>query len=470
MRLGRPSLRIRTRIALSICAVSTGLLVLMSVAVYAVFDRQLIANLDDTLSLRSETNLQLIDTTVAPPALRVTSDPNHELRVGEAVLRLYSVDGTLLVNASPATGLTVEEQRVVTAAIDRNADVFSTIDLHDDEDYRVLASPVRSQGTLVAVLITGLERSRVQNPLSILRLILFVAVPVTAIAAGLGGYWIARRALHPVAAMTATARRITHEDLHQRVEGAGSDDELGQLARTLNSMIARLAETFDRERRFTADASHELRTPLAAIETGIDVTLAQERTPAEYRRVLTLVRRQAGRMHTLANQLLLLSRLDAEEIRHTFAIVDLSGLIEAVVESFRTVHETAMVKIEGAADPLDVRGDFELLARAFLNLLENAVSHVGPTVVVTIALCRGLDGTAIVAIEDDGPGIPDALATEIFQRFRRGDSSRAEGGAGLGLAIVDAIVRGHGGAVGLAPSRCGRGSRFEITLPPVDAG
>jgi signal transduction histidine kinase len=291
---------------------------------------------------------------------------------------------------------------------------------------------------------------------------------MTAAALGLGSYLIARRALYPVAAMTATAREITHGDLRRRIEGARSQDELGHLASTLNAMIGRLNETVDRERRFTADASHELRTPLATIEASIDVTLAQERTPAEYRRVLRLVREQSQRLHRLAGQLLLLARLDADELRSGFAPMELRGLVEAVVESFCERHPQASVQFDGAAGPIEVSGDLELLARAVLNVLENAVAHVGPAVAVEISCHCHADGTTTVTIEDDGPGVADQVVPELFHRFRRGDTG-ARGGTGLGLAIVQAIMQGHGGAARLDPSPNGRGARFELTLPLRDS-
>jgi signal transduction histidine kinase len=459
-----PSLHIRTRIALWIATISIGLLVLMASAVFATFDRQLKSNLDDTLSLRSDTNRQLVDLTSVPPSLVRSPDPEHERFQGEAVLRLYAGDGSLLSDSSPAAGTTAEVQALVQAAAARRSDLYRTIDLGGDEDYRVIASPIRVSDTSTVVLITGLEQERVTGPLRILRLILLIAVPVTAAAAGLGGYWIARRALLPVAAMTETARRISRGDLHQRVPGATANDELGRLAATLNAMIARLGETVERERRFTADASHELRTPLAAIETGIDVTLAHERSAAEYRRVLTVVRGQATRLNTLANRLLLLSRLDADELRSTFTTVELSGLLEAVVDSFRDGHPEATLQLFNSPEPLEVRGDLQLLARAAVNLLENAVIHGGARVGVTIRLTASGD-RALLVIEDDGPGIPPDLAAGIFQRFRRGDAARSRGGAGLGLAIVEAIVLCHRGSVRLVTSPGARGARFEILLP-----
>jgi signal transduction histidine kinase len=464
-----PRASIRTRIAASIFALSFGLLIFMSAMVYIAFERQLRASLDDTLRLQAAAILELVDTTTVPPALAVGVDPGHERAAGEAVLRLYDRNGTLLEDGSPAASTSSGEQQVVKTVLATNQDLYRTVELSDHEDYRILASPVRHNGDETGVVVTGIEWSRVNQPLETLRLTLFIAVAITAAVLACGAYLVARRALHPVAAIAATARRITRGDLHERIEAVQTHDELGELTNTLNSMIGRLAETVDRERRFTADASHELRTPLATIEAGIDVTLSQERDPAEYRRVLGIVREQTQAMHSLARQLLLLSRLDAREVQGAFVSIELVGLVEAIVDSFRDTHPAATVKLLGAGQTLQVRGDLELLARAIINILENAVAHAGPSVCVVVGLQRMSAGSARITISDDGPGVNEQLAAAVFQRFRRGNASRAGGGTGLGLAIVEAIMHAHGGTALLLPSRAGEGARFALTLPLLGA-
>ncbi len=156
-------------------------------------------------------------------------------------------------------------------------------------------------------------------------------------------------------------------------------------------MIARLAETVERERRFTADASHELRTPLAAIEVALDVTLTQDRAVEEYQRVLRMVRTQTQGLHRLAQQLLLLSRLDAQELQAGFVTIDLGELVRAVGDAFRDAYPGSQVSMDIPNTALMVRGDIELLARALTNILENAIQHAGPHVALTIQVqARGI--------------------------------------------------------------------------------
>ena len=460
-----PDLPIRVRIALTIFAFASGLLVLMSIAVYLAFDHQVVASLDSTLRLRAESNLQFVDLNARPPTLRVPGDPGLSRSEGESLLRLYDANGALLTDASPATGGGEGERDGVASVIAARRDRYLTIDLGGGEDYRVLVSPLTNGGALTGVLVTGVERSRVNGPINILRLILSLAVPLTSLLLGLGGYLVARRALRPVASMASVADQIASGDLARRIVAGRSNDELGQLAHTLNSMIERLSETMERERRFTSDASHELRTPLTSIETSIDVTLTQERPVAEYQRVLRMIRGQSRRLRTLTRQLLLLSRLDAREVKREFVEIELNGLLDAVAESFRDAHPTAAVTLTAAHHPLDVLGEIELLARAFNNVLENAVAHAGPTVSITIDASPSTSNQALVRITDDGPGVPANLADEIFQRFRRGDESRHTAGSGLGLAIVDAIMTAHHGSVHLISGEPDVGASFLFTLP-----
>src|SRR3954451_17386463 len=204
----RPRIPIRIRIALSIFALSTGLLVIMSFLVYIGFERQLRANLDDTLRLQAAANLEFVNAARTPPALTIGIDPGQQRLAGEAVLRLYDADGALLADASPASATASSEKDVVRAALGASRDVYRTVVLGDNEAYRIVASPVRHDGRVTGALVTGIEWSRVNQSLETLRLILLIAVGLTAAALAGGAYLIARRALRPVAEIVATAHRI----------------------------------------------------------------------------------------------------------------------------------------------------------------------------------------------------------------------------------------------------------------------
>ncbi len=458
---------IRAKIALAIFCLSAGALVAMSIAVYAAFEHALTDNLDDTLRLRQDSNMALVDLTASPPKLGAGPDPGSELSRGEAVLRLFAPSGEVLKDGSPATMTSDSERDLVLTAVARDQSVYRTIDLNEDRDFRVVATPLESNGSIVAILVTGVERSQVNEPIAVLRIILVLAIPLTSIGLGLGSYWIARVALGPVSRITATARRISGGDLRSRIEGVHSKDEVGELADTLNAMIARLAETVERERRFTADAAHELRTPLAAIEASVDVTLGQQRTEAEYRHALEAAKTQSRRLARLTQQLLLLSRLDARDVEWEFEPIEIAELLDAVVATFLDTHPAAQVEVRDEGPGTRVRGDVELLARAFMNVLENAALHVGDDVAIDVRMTTDIASRmTTISIVDNGEGFPEALADRAFHRFAQGDESRSRGGSGLGLAITAAIISVHGGEARIVREP-GAGGNVEITLPTV---
>jgi heavy metal sensor kinase len=458
-----PKLSIRSRIALAIFGASAIALVMMSLAVYLAFERGLRASLDDNLRDRSASYAPLVDTSVRPATLRLAVDTRQERAKGEALVRLYDTSGQLLHDASPAAGTSPEEAVLARRAEARSGEAMSNFSYSDGERFRVLAVPVyNSSEAVAAVLVTGLEQSQVGEPLGILRFILLLAVPSTSLALAFGSFVIVRRALRPVVSITASAERIAAGDLRERIEGVEPHDEIGELGRTFNHMIERLEETVERERRFTADAAHELRTPLAAMETSVDVTLGQQRSANEYRRALETVRGQTQRLDRLTSQLLLLSRLDAETLQTNFETVDLARLVRTVASSFADAHPEATVSLSGSDEALVMRGNSELLARAFGNVLDNAVIHGSQTATISISMQR-LGDQARVVIADDGPGIGSLPAEVAFHRFRRGDAARSVGGSGLGLAIVDSIVHVHGGRVRLVPAD--QGTVVEFSLP-----
>ncbi len=453
---------IRTRVALTILTLSASALALMSIGVYLAFESRLRANFDDTLRIRSAADFALVDTSGGTLALRASADPGNERTSGVSLLRLYGSDGKLIANGASAVGTSAGESAVAQHAARTGVETFATLKYNGAEEFRVIASPVRDAGAIHAVMVSGLETAQVEEPLTILRVALIVAVPVTSLVLAIGAFFIARRALRPIAAITASANRIAHGDLRERITSINSRDEVGELATTFNQMIERIEDTLERERRFTADASHELRTPLTALETSIDVTLSQRRREEEYERTLTAMRAQTGRLSALMRQLLLLSRVDTASVASTFEDLDLAAVLAAVSESFAESHPDAILEAHGLDEALPLRGNFELLIRLFGNVLENAVVHGSPEARITVSLSRQ-SGNARIVIHDDGPGIPEEIREAAFQRFRRADAARTRGGSGLGLAIVESIAHAHGGGVRILAG--GPGTTIEITLP-----
>jgi signal transduction histidine kinase len=288
--------------------------------------------------------------------------------------------------------------------------------------------------------------------------------------------------------MTTTARRIGAEHLEERLAGAGADDELGRLARTLNEMLARLEAAFAQARRFSADASHELKTPLTVLRGEIEVALRSARDPAEYQRVLTSVLEEVESMARLVDDLLLLSRADAGALRWDVAPVEMDRLLEEVAKEGEILGrgKEVQVRILGL-EPLVVRGDGQRLKQLLRNLVDNGVKYTPPGGKVCLALRaagreavepnpkskiqnpklpEAFESWAEVTVQDTGVGIPPEALPRIFERFYRADPARSRdtGGAGLGLCIANTIALAHGGRIDVQ-SAPGAGSTFTLRLP-----
>ena len=335
----------------------------------------------------------------------------------------------------------------------------------------------------VAVVPLSLDPSRqlgfaiVAEPLSVieeglrrLRRDFVFGVPLILLLASLGGYFLARKSLSPIALMNQQTQRITAQNLSAQLDVANPRDEVGGLAITINALLARLDAAFQEQKRFIADASHELRTPLAVLRGETEVALEQERVTAEYKESLALIKDEAERLSRIVENLFMLARqpVDAPSmIRETVR------LDEVVADCARAAGVLATqkglrLKIEGSLAAMTMNGDDEMLKRMLLNLLDNAVKYTPAGGEISIAL-GSQNGAAHIVVTDTGIGIPAEDQSRIFDRFYRVDKarSRALGGAGLGLSIARWIVEGHGGSLSVE-SVVGRGSSFTVELPLKD--
>jgi heavy metal sensor kinase len=344
-------------------------------------------------------------------------------------------------------------------------ETFETVRIGgSDEDVRLLTVPIVRDGQLARIVQVGMSFRRADAVLRRYVHALVVLIPLGVALATIGGALIARTALRPVDEMARAARRITAEDLGQRISLRGTGDELDRLAETLNEMLGRLAGTFAEMRRFAADAAHELRTPLTALKGGIEVSLRAARSAEEYRQVLTSSLEEVERLIRLAEDLLLLSRSAAgpESPRGRVELEPL--LLELFEIGARLAQGTGVSVRLNDVTPATVRGDGLALHRAVLNLIENAVKYTPAGGKVELSLTTE-DGHASLAVQDTGIGIAPEDAGRIFEPFLRLDDARARetGGAGLGLAIARAIVLAHGGTLTLR-SEPGAGSSFVVRL------
>ena len=325
--------------------------------------------------------------------------------------------------------------------------------------------PVQDGGTWA--LQYALQISDVQDTANRVKVFLAFGVFGGALLALLAGLATARRAMEPISELSAAARRIEHSrDPSERIPHFESDDEVAELAQTLEAMLAALdaarGETeasLSRQREFVADASHELRTPLTSVLANLE--LLEEELRGEQREAAASALRSSRRMRRLVADLLLLARADAGRVA-AHQPVDLSEVVTDAAAELEPVaggHEISVDAPSGAR----VDGARDELHRLVLNLMENALRHTDPGTAVE-ATVEPRNGEVVLSVEDDGPGIPFDQREKVFERFYRG-SGEHSGSSGLGLSIVRAVAESHRGSVRLEEPLDGRGARFVVRIP-----
>ena len=295
---------------------------------------------------------------------------------------------------------------------------------------------------------------------------LLIAAGGSVLLLGLGGGWLlATRAIRPIEDISATAGRIAAGNLAERINVAETDSELGRLAGVLNAAFTNLEAAFAQQRQFTADAAHELRTPLAVLISEAQTTLRRARSEAEYRETIETCLETAQQMRRLTQSLLELARLDGGREPLQRSPVDLAALASAVADFVSSLSQDRNIRISCDLMPALVLGDADRLSQVLSNLLNNAIQYGKDRGEVRVTT-RVENGTVALSVGDDGPGIPADDLPHVFERFYRGDKARARanGHAGLGLAICKAIVDAHGGAIG-AISELGRGTIVTVRFP-----
>ena len=273
---------------------------------------------------------------------------------------------------------------------------------------------------------------------------LLLVGPLALALTSLAGYLLAASALRPVEAMRRRAAEVSTERSGQRLPLPAARDELRRLGETLNVMLERLEEGIARERRFVADASHELRTPLSLLRTELELALRRPRSAEELEAALRSAGDEVERLGRLADDLLVLSQLEDGRMPLRVEAVEPRELLDTVARRFAARATAAGRALEvHADDDAELFGDPLRLEQALGNLVDNALRHGAGAVRLE---AQRVDGGVELRVEDEGSGLPPAYLPHAFERFTRADESRARGGAGLGLAIVAAIARAHGGA------------------------
>jgi heavy metal sensor kinase len=383
---------------------------------------------------------------------------------GQTAAQLLSNTGEVLQHSGGAVAsATLAPEDLVTRALTTSSAKLGTVDVGKSR-FRLLVVPLKGTAQLILV---GSNTQSTDDTIARLILVMLLTGPVVLIAAGAGGWFLASRALAPLAEMTATASGIGITRLDERIVVPESGDELADLAKTLNKMLGRLEEGVEDKRRLIADASHELQTPLAVMRTELDVSLGSPNLTPESIEVLESAREETDRMTRIVRNLLTLARFDEGTLQLLKRPINLGALAHDAAESLQMLGRERGVDITVAGDDIVVMADPEYIRLVVVNLIENAVKHSGAGTSVAVLLETAGDEVRI-SITDTGPGIPEEDQPHVFDRFYRVDRARSKksGGSGLGLAISKEIVESHDGRMELK-SKPGAGSTFRIVLPVV---
>ncbi len=454
---------VRLRLTLWYVLLLAVILAAFSAGVYMVMRHHLYNNLDESIDNYSNTLFDAIQYEGDQPTLpnRIAWGDPHE---GDHFTRIFDTSGNLTFDDSALAGEVPIDTQAINNALAGESETRSVT--VDGDPMRVRTWPIVRDSQITGVLELGLSSGDISDTLNSLLIIMGIAYLVTLITASLGGVFLAGRALSPIDKLTQMARRITAEDLGQRLNLHLPDDEVGRLANTFDEMIARLDDAFRRQQQFTSDASHEIRTPLTIMKGQIDVALQREREAETYRQILQAVNEQVDHLIRLAEGLLTLTRADASQIPLTFDRFKFADAVAGAMEQVAPLAGQRGVQIQLApSNNVTLWADEDLLLQLLLNLLDNAIKYTPSGGQVTIGW--NLDGAQVVlCVQDTGIGISEEHIPHIFDRFYRVDKSRgrAEGGTGLGLAISKWIVEAHGGSI-YVESTEGKGTTISVHLP-----
>ena len=344
----------------------------------------------------------------------------------------------------------------------------SFVDIHTDQGRIRLRNEIVSANGSNYLLFVGASMKPLEETVDSFLEGLAWLIPSGVLLAAIASWFMAGKALQPVAALGKAASEIVVSRLDRRLPIQGTNDELDQLAIQFNDTLARLENAVGEMKQFTASISHELRTPLAVLRGEAEVALMQTSSSEQYRRVLASQLEEFEKLTRMINQLLTLARAESGEVEIAQEAVDLSAMAQKLTEDLEPVASSKNLTLSCNSDPsVTVCGDSGWLERVVLNLLDNAIKFTPAGGHVDVRVFHN-GHTAMLEVQDDGIGIPNEALPHIFERFYRSDPSRSDRseGAGLGLSLVKWAVDQHHGSIEVE-STPNRGSRFRMKLPSI---
>lgn len=467
-----PAKNLRTRLTVFYSALLAGALVLYAVCVSAFYLHSLHEQMDASL----DRDIEAVEgDLMLTPQGRVDltshegeADPDEDEDEGESkggyLLEVLAPDGAVLYRSDSLNGQALGPSTDPSAKRDRGR--TASVRLSSGALVRTITRNHDLPGGKLVLVRLGVDEEPYLQEFWEMAGILGIGLPLILVLVFITGRLVAARALKPVDDMARRASEITADRLNERLTIQNPDDELGQLGTAFNATLARLENSFEQLRRFTADASHELRTPLTAIRSVGEVALGKGGDESYYRDTIGSMLEETNRLTKLVDSLLTISRADAGRLALRFSPVPLleiasesANLLEVLAE-----EKEQSIRLSGSRT-IEVNADRTMLRQALVNLIDNAVKFSPEKGIIAIRVRE--DGPdAIVEVQDSGPGIAEEHRARIFERFYRVDKARArqEGGTGLGLSIVEWAVAAHRGSIDVDCEHP-PGSIFRIRLP-----
>jgi heavy metal sensor kinase len=327
----------------------------------------------------------------------------------------------------------------------KNAYVTLNVNGQDFRIYEYKLDGKKQGGEFDIIMVASLNKFN--ESLTQITYILFVVSPLLLIIAALIGYFITKRALSSVRQMSRIAESITGKNLDGRVPVPNADDELAELARTLNDMIERLQKTINAQKQFIADASHDFRTPLAIIRLELELLEERKDIGDDVRHSIETSIREIKTLSTMAENLLILARADSHQLSLNKTEFRLDELIMETAADFNKMAVVKGISFNIGIDELaEIQADRDMLKRIFTNSIDNAIKYSPENRIIKIEL-KVENGKAVVVIVNEGKDLTQEELASIFSRFQRLDKSRTSKGFGLGMPIIKTIVETHGGTV-----------------------
>ena len=441
---------IRLRLTIYWAAVLAAILLVAAIAAIKLFERQQVSALDAALLEEAENTADQIERggSVSAPGILQRLTLETDIGPGRRA-RIVTSHGEFANFGNVHTTPPPFDPSLPTHAA-----------VVGDREFRFAVVPMMYNGDL-AYLQSGVQAALIQESVNGLRNLLVLMVPIVLILCVGGGYLLAGRALRPIESVSAELEAIGPTNLSSRLTVPPVADEVARLTTEINSLLERLERASATERRFASDAAHELRTPLAVLRTGLEVALARDRTADENRAALGAAHREALSLCRIADELLMLSRLNGEVMVDRQKL-NLRALLSEIAATVGPLAQAREIKLTvDAPEDVFVNGNVGHLRRLIVNLLDNALKFTPAGGSISVGL-KSDANRAILRVADTGEGIHPAELPHIFDRFFRGAGSAGEG-SGLGLSLCREIARAHGGEIAAANLPSG-GSAFVVTL------